>query len=153
MILYHLCAILLFIQSVIHVPFLFLAKWSRPEYLISCVRRKSFDATTHPPGQYILHSTILLSGIPRTEQAIKGSELSFLVLDQSSNVLQNRICPAYYLNSPSLDAFVFLFFFYSEPHYFWWQLHAGGYDPLCQLFLFSLIRIKSFEFSGQPPLH
>lgn len=150
MILYHLSAILSFIQSVIHGSFLFLAKWSRPEHLISCVRRKSFDATTHPPGQYILHSTILLTGVPRTEQAIKGSELSFLVLDQSSNVLQTRICPAYYLNSPSLDAFVV--FFYSEPHYFLWQLHAGGYDPLCQLFLFSLIQIKSFELSGQPPL-
>lgn len=69
-----------------------------------------FDATTHTPGQYIQTSTILLSGIPRTEQATKGSELSFLALNQSSNVLRTRICPAYYLNSPSLDAFLFFFF-------------------------------------------
>lgn len=91
-------------------PFLFLAKWSRPGYLISCVCRKSFNAATHTPGQYILASTILLSGVPRTEQATKGSELSFLVLNQSSNVLRTRICPAYYLNSRSLDAFCFFSF-------------------------------------------
>lgn len=47
--------------------------------LVACVPKVFLKQALTLHGQYILPSTVLLSGIPGTEKATKGSELSFLV--------------------------------------------------------------------------
>lgn len=82
--------------------------------LVACVPKVFLKQALTLPGQYILPSTVLLSGIPGTEQATKGSELSFLVLDQSSNVIRTRICPVYYLNDTAPLSVWYFFFILSH---------------------------------------